>query len=96
MRATLIAVVLLLSACGDAKKAFDESFKAAFEKSFLESCVKGAKDSGASADKLVEVERLCGCTAKGLVTKFSAAELTAMNSGKNQDAIQAEVKACMK
>lgn len=97
MRYTLIAVVLLLGACGDAKKQFDESFKASFEKSFVESCVKGAKDSGAPEEKMPEVNRLCACTAQGLLAKHTAAELVTMNAGGgDQSSVQAAVQACMK
>lgn len=94
MRNLSIAIVLLLAACGDAKKNFDEGFKQAFEKNFAESCTKGAMDGGVPAENKPKVEQLCGCTAKKLVARHTTVELTAMGAGRNQELVEAAVKEC--
>lgn len=94
MRKAIISTVLLLAACGDAKKEFDAAFKTAFEKNFAESCVTGAMSSGVPADRKPQVVELCGCAGKTLVARHSTAELTAMASGGNEALVQAAVKDC--
>lgn len=95
MRATLIAAVLLLAGCGEAKKQFDDGFKQQFEQSFATSCAKGAADQGVPADKMEKVREMCACTAKTLVSKYGVTELTAMGTGANKEAIEAAAQGCM-
>lgn len=94
MRKTMIAAVLLLAACGDSAKKFEEAFKTSYEKNFVESCVKGAMDKGLPAEKKPLVENFCGCTAKKLVERYSMTELTSMSAGKEQQKMQAAVEEC--
>ena len=94
MRYTMIAALLLLAACGDARKSFEDGFKTSFEKSFAESCVKGAMESGAPAEKQPQIAEICGCVAKKLVSQHSVTELASMGNGSNQDKVQAAVQEC--
>ncbi len=95
MRNALLGVaLLLLVACGDTKKNFETGFKTAFEKNFVESCTKGAMDSGAPAEAKPKITELCACTAKKLVERHSMTELAALGSGNDQKPIEAAVKEC--
>ncbi len=97
MRNAFVAVaLLLLAACGDAKKQFDEGFKSSFEKNFVESCTKGAMDSGAPAEAKPRIEALCGCTARKLTERHSITELASLGAGKNPQSVEAAVKECQK
>jgi hypothetical protein len=95
MRIAFIVAAVLLGACSDAKKSFDDGFKLQFEKSFIESCVDGARKAGAPEERMPKVNELCACTAKTLLTKHSTTELASMGAGGNQEAIQAAAQGCM-
>jgi hypothetical protein len=92
--ASIVVAVLLLAACGDAKKQFDTEFKSAFEKNFVESCTKGAMDSGAPAEAKPRIEALCACTAKKLTERHSMTELASLGAGKNSQSVETAIKAC--
>ncbi len=92
--ASIGIALLLLVACGDAKKNFETGFKTSFEKNFVESCTKGAMDSGAPAEAKPRIVELCTCTARRLVERHSMTELAALGSGNDQKPIEAAVKEC--
>ena len=94
MRKTMIAAVLLLAACGEAKKNFDEGFKTSFEKNFVESCTKGAMDKGAPEDRKPLIVEFCGCVAKTLVARHSVTELASMGGGGSQELMQTAIQDC--
>jgi len=96
MRIAVVVAALLLGACSDAKKSFDDGFKAQFEKSFVQSCVEGAQKAGAPAERLAKVNELCACTARSLLAKHTTTELAAMGAGGNQEAIQAAAQGCVR
>ena len=71
-----IAIVAMLSGCGDAgnsmQKGFEDGFKTQFIENFNKSCQSSASGSGLSADKITEV---CKCTADALIEKHSPSDL---------------------
>jgi hypothetical protein len=94
MRKTIIAAVLVLAACGDAKKQFDEGFKSSFEKSFGESCTTSAMNGGVPAEKRPLVVAFCDCVGKKLVERHSVTELASMGAGANKEFVQAAAADC--
>jgi len=94
MRKTIVAAILLLAACGDAKKQFDEGFKTSFEKSFAESCTTSAMNGGLPEDKRVLVARFCTCVGQKLVQRHSVTELASMGAGANKELVQAAAQDC--
>ncbi len=93
--ASMVVVALLaLVACGDTKKQFDSAFKTSFEKNFVESCTKGAMDSGAPAEAKPKIEELCACTARKLTERHSMTELASLGAGKNPQSVETAVKEC--
>jgi hypothetical protein len=96
MRNGSIAIVLLLAACGDARKDFDAGFRTAFEKNFVESCTTSAMSSGAPADMKPQVTKLCACIATTLAARHSTTELAAMGAGGNEELVQAAIRDCQR
>jgi hypothetical protein len=94
MRKTILAAVLLLAACGDAKKQFDEGFKSSFEKSFAESCTTSAMNGGVPAEKRGVVESFCGCVGKKLVDRHSVTQLASLGTGANKELVEAAAQEC--
>ncbi|HEX9050911.1 MAG TPA: hypothetical protein VF841_10300 [Anaeromyxobacter sp.] len=92
--ASMVVALLLLAACGDAKKQFDVGFKSSFEKNFAESCTKGAMDGGAPAEARSRIEALCACAARKLTERHSITELASLGAGKNPQPVEAAVKEC--
>lgn len=95
MRISMVVVLLLSAGCSEAKKSFDDGFKAQFEKSFVQSCADGARKAGAPEAQMGKVNELCSCTARTLLAKHTTSELTAMGAGSNQEAIEAAAKGCL-
>lgn len=71
-----IAIVAMLSGCGDAgnsmQKGFEDGFKTQFIENFNKSCQSGAASSGLPADKIAQV---CKCSADALIAKYSPSDL---------------------
>lgn len=69
MRRTLLAftVIAALGGCGEAKKAFDDSY----DKKFRESCISSATTSGAPA---AVAKQVCDCTMDKINQRFSTTE----------------------
>jgi hypothetical protein len=73
-----------LQACGSAtsaagnsfQEAYDKSFRASFETSFLESCRAGATGKGAPA---ALADKACACGAEQLLAKYNTSELAKLS-----------------
>lgn len=92
MRSTMIillALPLALTACGEAKKSFDEGVEKSFHKEFVDSCVTSAVKTGAPP---AAASKLCGCTADKLKQKYSGSELLSVSEAEMQVAAQACLK----
>ena len=74
-----LAMLAMLSGCGDAgsgmQKGFEDGFKTQFIENFNKSCQSGAGGSGLPADKIAEV---CKCTADALIEKHSPSDLMSL------------------
>ena len=68
---TALAICALLSACGSAKKSFDDSFNQNFQQNFVSSCVKSATASGVAQEL---AGKLCTCASNKVKDRFTVAE----------------------
>lgn len=84
----LLALPLALTACGEAKKSFDEGVEKSFHKEFVDSCTTSAVKMGAPSAAAV---KLCGCTAEKLQQKYSGSELLSVSEAE----MQVAANACM-
>ena len=92
MRPTIFALLVLplaLTACGEAKKSFDEGVEKSFRKEFVDSCTTSAVKTGAPPAMAV---KLCGCTADKLQQKYSGSELLSVS----EDEMKLAGTACLK
>lgn len=66
-----LAACLLLGACGNSKKSFDDSFNQDFHQKFAASCIQSATAGGVAQSLAV---KLCGCAADKVDQRFSVSE----------------------
>jgi hypothetical protein len=86
----LLPVLAALSGCDT--KAFDDSFKTSFRKSFVENCVTAArKSSGTSND----FSPICGCVADKLIAQSANSKDLLVNSASDEKNAEA-VRQCRK
>ncbi len=92
MRAIMIilaAIPLSLTACGEAKKGFDEGVEKRFLEEFTNSCTTSAVKTGAAP---AIARKLCTCSANKLAEKYSGSELL----GVSQEQMMEAGNACLK
>jgi len=86
----VLAAMAALTACDT--KAFDDSFKSSFRKSFVENCVAAAQKTSGSQN---DFSPICGCVADKLIEQSANAKELVTNSASDEKNAEA-VRQCRK
>ena len=84
----LLMAPLLLTACGEAKKAFDQGFEKNYHKEFVASCSAAAVKAGSGPDV---ANNVCDCTATKIIEKYPGSAAARLNDAQ----MEVEANACL-